>query len=217
MVATFREIIMNTTGISVVTGGASGIGAACVKHLVQRGDKVVVVDLPGAWKPAKMGVDVAGVYECDVTHDQGLREAAAAIERDHGPVTALVHCAGILQRRLPPDQLPMEEWDRVIAVDQRGTGHVHLLAAAQHAGLRCGLQHLHGAQCGVYGFMLRGAHGATQPVEEGAVRLVLDRVAPALGRMGGDMAGQGLGDGRGVVIGGDLGVTGHGACLLLNC
>jgi len=121
MAATFREIIMNTTGISVVTGGASGIGAACVKHLVKRGDKVIVVDLPGAWKPAKMGVDVAGVYECDVTHDQGLREVAAAIEKDHGPVTALVNSAGILQRRLPPDQLTMEEWDRVIAVDQRGT------------------------------------------------------------------------------------------------
>ncbi len=112
---------MNTSGISVVTGGASGIGAACVKHLVKRGDKVVVVDLPGAWKPAKMGVDVAGVYDCDDTDDQGLHEVAAAIEKVHGPVTALVNSAGILQRRLPPDQLTMAEWDRVIAVDQRGT------------------------------------------------------------------------------------------------
>jgi NAD(P)-dependent dehydrogenase (short-subunit alcohol dehydrogenase family) len=119
--STFREIIMNTTGISVVTGGASGIGAACVKHLVKRGDKVVVVDLPGAWKPAKMGGDVAGVYDCDVTDDQGLHDVAAAIEKEHGPVTALVNSAGILQRRLPPDQLTMAEWDRVIAVDQRGT------------------------------------------------------------------------------------------------
>jgi len=91
---------MKSTGISVVTGGASGIGAGCVKHLVKRGDKVVVVDLPGAWQPAKMGVEVAG---------------------DHGPVTSLVNSAGILQRRLPPDQLTMAEWDRVIAVDQRGT------------------------------------------------------------------------------------------------
>ena len=34
---------MNSTGISVVTGGASGIGAACVQHLVKRGDRVVVI------------------------------------------------------------------------------------------------------------------------------------------------------------------------------
>lgn len=112
---------MSGTGISVVTGGASGIGAACVKHLVQRGDPVVVLDLPGAWNAHKMGVDVLAVYECDVTHDQGLRDVAAAIESTHGPVTALVNSAGILQRRLAPDQLTMEEWDRVIAVDQRGT------------------------------------------------------------------------------------------------
>ena len=108
-------------GVSVVTGGASGIGAACVKHLVQRGDKVVVVDLPQTWQADKMGVEVAGVYACDVTQDDKLREVAQAIERTHGPVTALVNSAGILQRRLPPDELTMQEWDRVVAVDQRGT------------------------------------------------------------------------------------------------
>lgn len=112
---------MNSTGISVVTGGASGIGAACVQHLVKRGDRVVVIDLPGAWNPQRVGVQVLGSYEADVTDDDTLRQVAAAIEREHGPVTALVNSAGILQRRLPPDQLTMQEWDRVVAVDQRGT------------------------------------------------------------------------------------------------
>lgn len=112
---------MNSTGISVVTGGASGIGAACVQHLVKRGDRVVVIDLPGAWDPHQVGVQVLGSYEADVTDDDTLRQVAEAIEREHGPVTALVNSAGILQRRLPPDQLTMQEWDRVVAVDQRGT------------------------------------------------------------------------------------------------
>jgi hypothetical protein len=40
------------------------------------------------------------------------------------------------------------------AVDERGAGHVHLLAAAEHAGLRRGLQHLHGRQRGVGGLMV---------------------------------------------------------------
>jgi NAD(P)-dependent dehydrogenase (short-subunit alcohol dehydrogenase family) len=110
-----------THGVTVVTGGASGIGAACVKHLVKRGDKVVVVDLPGAWHPAKMGVEVAAVYDGDVTQDDQLRALARTIEQTHGPVTGLVNSAGILQQRLSPDALPMEAWDRVIAVDQRGT------------------------------------------------------------------------------------------------
>jgi NAD(P)-dependent dehydrogenase (short-subunit alcohol dehydrogenase family) len=121
MAPAFEACIMKAVGISVVTGGASGIGAACVQHLVQRGDQVVVVDMPGAWQPDKTGLKVAGIYECDVTHDQALRDVASDIEKHHGPVAALVNSAGILQRRLPPDQLSMQEWDRVIAVDQRGT------------------------------------------------------------------------------------------------
>ena len=64
---------MKPVGISVVTGGASGIGAACVQHLLKRGDQVVVVDMPGAWQSDKSGPQVAGNYECDVTHDQALR------------------------------------------------------------------------------------------------------------------------------------------------
>ena len=46
---------MSANSVIVVTGGASGIGAACVKHFVRRGDTVVVIDLPGAWKPERMG------------------------------------------------------------------------------------------------------------------------------------------------------------------
>lgn len=112
---------MSSSSVIVVTGGASGIGAACVKHFVRRGDTVVVIDLPGAWKPERMGVPVAAVYEGDVTDDQRLRELVDIIEQKHGAVTGLINCAGILQHRLPPEQLTMTEWDRVIAVDQRGT------------------------------------------------------------------------------------------------
>jgi NAD(P)-dependent dehydrogenase (short-subunit alcohol dehydrogenase family) len=112
---------MSAPRVIVVTGGASGIGAACVKHLVARGDTVVVIDLPGAWKPERMGVQVAAVYEGDVTDDQRMRELADIIEQQQGAVSGLINCAGILQHRLPPEQLTMTEWDRVIAVDQRGT------------------------------------------------------------------------------------------------
>jgi NAD(P)-dependent dehydrogenase (short-subunit alcohol dehydrogenase family) len=112
---------MTTRELSLVTGGASGIGAACVRRLTQRGDRVVVIDLPGAWDAAKMGVEVAAVYEGDVTDDARLRALAAQIEAEHGPLQNLVNSAGILQQRLTPEHLPMAVWDRVIAVDQRGT------------------------------------------------------------------------------------------------
>jgi NAD(P)-dependent dehydrogenase (short-subunit alcohol dehydrogenase family) len=112
---------LSASGVSVVTGGASGIGAACVEHLARRGDTVVAIDLPGTWNAAKRGAQRVHFHECDVTQDEALRDAARRIEERHGPVTALVNSAGILQHRLPPETLTMQEWDRVIAVDQRGT------------------------------------------------------------------------------------------------
>ena len=53
------------------------------------------------------------------------------------------------------------------------------------------------------------AHGTAQPVQEGAVRLMVHRVAPTPRGVGGHEAGQGLGDGWCVVVGIDLGVAGH--------
>ena len=112
---------MRKAQMTVVTGGSSGIGAACVRHLAQRGDHVISLDLPGTWSEAKMGALGVHAYACNVTDDDGMRETAAMIEAKHGPVTSLVNCAGILQNRLPPNQLTMTEWDRVVDIDQRGT------------------------------------------------------------------------------------------------
>lgn len=108
--------------ISVVTGGSSGIGAACVRHLAKRGDQVIVLDLPGTWTEQKLReLGAHAGYACDVTDEQAVRATASMIETKHGPVSNLINSAGILQHRLPPDQLTMTEWDRVVAVDQRGT------------------------------------------------------------------------------------------------
>lgn len=113
---------MSKTFLSVVTGGSSGIGAACVRHLSARGDQVILLDLPGTWDEAKLKkLGASAAYACDVTDEKALREVAALIEAKHGPVDGLVNSAGILQHRLPPDKLTMTEWDRVVAVDQRGT------------------------------------------------------------------------------------------------
>lgn len=112
---------MKANRVSVVTGGSSGIGAACVKHLVARGDHVVVLDLPGTWHADRAGLQQVSFHACDVSEERAVREVAALVEERHGPVAALVNSAGILQRRLAPEQLTMQEWDRVVTVDQRGT------------------------------------------------------------------------------------------------
>ena len=62
----------------------------------------------------------------------------------------------------------------------------------------------------------RRADGAAQPVVEGAMRLVLDRVAPAAGGVASDEAGQDVGDRRRVLLGGDFGVAGHDESSLID-
>lgn len=107
--------------IAVVTGGGSGIGRACCHVLAAKGWRVVVLDINGDSAKA-VAAEVRGSAEqIDVGDDLAVEAAAARINRDIGPVDGLVNSAGILSAPVPPEQLPMAEWDRVIRVNQRGT------------------------------------------------------------------------------------------------
>lgn len=107
--------------IAVVTGGASGIGRACCRVLAQKGWKVVVLDVneDGAKQVAAEVGGTAGAL--DVGDEHAVEACAQRIERDVGAVFGLVNCAGILASPVPPEQLPIAEWDRVVRVNQRGT------------------------------------------------------------------------------------------------
>ncbi|MGX1074864.1 ABC-type branched-subunit amino acid transport system ATPase component/NAD(P)-dependent dehydrogenase (short-subunit alcohol dehydrogenase family) [Bradyrhizobium elkanii] len=109
------------TRISVVTGGASGIGAACVRELAAAGDLVAVLDRDLA-KAQTVAAEVGGkAFAADVADERSVEACAAAIERDCGPVAVLVNSAGIIQVPVRPHELPMTSWDDVVRVDQRGT------------------------------------------------------------------------------------------------
>lgn len=107
--------------IAVVTGGASGIGAACVRLFASRGARVVVADRKLA--PAEALARELGGHACemDVADERSVAAAAADIESRLGPVSVLVNSAGVLQRTLPPERLTLSEWDFVARVDLRGT------------------------------------------------------------------------------------------------
>jgi NAD(P)-dependent dehydrogenase (short-subunit alcohol dehydrogenase family) len=120
----------STKRISVVTGGASGIGAACVRELAANGDLVVVVDRDVA-KAQAVAAEIGGrAYAADVGDERGVEACAAAIERECGPVDVLVNSAGIIQVPVRPHDLPMSAWDDIVRVDQRGT-YVACLAFAR--------------------------------------------------------------------------------------
>ncbi|MGB3864455.1 MAG: SDR family oxidoreductase, partial [Xanthobacteraceae bacterium] len=60
-------------------------------------------------------------YPLDVGDERDVEACAARIERERGPVGVLVNSAGIIQVPVRPDELPMDRWDDIVRVDQRGT------------------------------------------------------------------------------------------------
>ncbi len=159
-----------TARIVVVTGGASGIGEACVRRFVQDGDRVVIADrnLVGAQALAVElsclpGASVEAIA-IDLGDEASVAAAAREVEDRIGPVQVLVNCAGVLQRTLPPEALTLKEWDIVARIDLRGTyvscaafgvpmaarGRGAIVNIASVAGMRSGPLHAYGpAKAGV--------------------------------------------------------------------
>jgi len=122
---------MRIEGIAVVTGGASGIGAACCRELAASGAKVVVLDrdLDRAEEVAK---EIGGrAWRADVGDEKATEACAAAIEAEVGPVDVLVNSAGIIQVPMRPTEMMMSVYDDIIRVDQRGT-YVASVAFGRH-------------------------------------------------------------------------------------
>ncbi|MGE3622136.1 MAG: SDR family oxidoreductase [Acidimicrobiia bacterium] len=104
--------------VAVVTGAASGIGAATVRKVVAEGGAVVIADVqdaPGAALAAELG-DAARFVHVDVTVEH---EVAAAVDRavaDFGRLDCMFNNAGIVGAVGPIDELPLEEYDFTHAV-----------------------------------------------------------------------------------------------------
>ena len=107
-----------------MTGGGRGIGRAVALALARDGWSVGILDLDGATAVAVASEIAAGGgaatgVTADVTQPATLQAGVAAIERDLGPVEALVNNAGwdVLARFV---EGPPELWDRVIAINLKG-------------------------------------------------------------------------------------------------
>ncbi len=80
---------------AVVTGGASGLGAATARALAAKGVKVGILDLNEA-AGAALAKELGGAYaECDVTSEASVDAALASVRAAHGQERILVNCAGI--------------------------------------------------------------------------------------------------------------------------
>lgn len=124
--------------VAVITGGASGIGAAVAKTFVAKGASVAVVDLDADGADAtatRLGADCRG-FACDVTDPASVTAAVEAVVAAYGHIDVLVNSAGIAILA-PAEDLTTEAFDATMAVNVKGTFLVcqavgrHMLAAGR--------------------------------------------------------------------------------------
>jgi 3-oxoacyl-[acyl-carrier protein] reductase len=100
--------------VALVTGGASGIGAAVARRLTSEGARVASLDLH---PQAAEGILALGG---DVSSSKDVRAAVSQAELELGPIDVLVCSAGIPGQSLPSTEISDEEWRRVLAINADG-------------------------------------------------------------------------------------------------
>ena len=106
--------------IAVVTGGASGIGLATTKKLLSEGANVVILDL-------KMDEEIINslgenvlYLKCDVSNEENVKNCIEKITKKFNHIDYLVANAGIGGSASKPHEVSMDEWNKVISVNQTG-------------------------------------------------------------------------------------------------
>lgn len=107
--------------VAAVTGGAGGIGEACVARLRRDGWRVVVLD-----RNMDMARDVAARHgavarEIDLADAGSIEEAARWVEKEVGPCSALAAVAAHLENPHMPERQDDAEWEAILRVNLTGT------------------------------------------------------------------------------------------------
>jgi NAD(P)-dependent dehydrogenase (short-subunit alcohol dehydrogenase family) len=125
---------MEITGhAAIVTGGASGLGAATARALAAAGGKVSVFDI-NEKAADEVASEIGGIaVACDVADSASAEAAIKQAAGAHGPARILVNCAGvgpakrIVGREGP---MPLADYERVIRINLIGTFNMMRLSAA---------------------------------------------------------------------------------------
>jgi NAD(P)-dependent dehydrogenase (short-subunit alcohol dehydrogenase family) len=114
---------MAENGLALVIGGANGIGAACCEVMKREGWSILVADkdiAAGKETAARFG---GQAFALDVSDKAAIEALEQQIDRDVGPVEALVVSSGIFQVNQPIEKTPPGLFDAIMAVNVGGTYH----------------------------------------------------------------------------------------------
>ncbi|WP_225915544.1 MULTISPECIES: SDR family NAD(P)-dependent oxidoreductase [Pseudomonas] len=119
--------------VVLVTGGASGIGLACVRAMVDEGAKVLIADrnVVGAKIAGKLSQEGHAVafFQADITSETDIQNAVVYAESIFGQLDSLIGCAGISGPVGSTSiEITADDWDRVMAINVRGN-----FLAAKHS------------------------------------------------------------------------------------
>lgn len=156
--------------VSVITGGARGIGRAVAVGLAERGSDVVALDLNEAKETARIVRDLGRdclTLQADVTSESDLARAAERVKAEFGNADILVNNAGIYPF-IAFDDLDLEQWRRVMAINldsqflackafvpgmkEKGWGRIVNLTSNSIALNIPGLSHYMASKMGAIGF-----------------------------------------------------------------
>lgn len=109
--------------VALVTGAASGIGAAIASAYATKGARIAAVDLNAEGAEAlaaQLGGDRGAHrgFACDVADAASVQAAADAVAAEFGRIDILVNSAGVA-RLAPAEELSLQDWDSTLAINLR--------------------------------------------------------------------------------------------------
>ena len=134
---------------AIVTGGASGIGAATVRAYAREGARVVVLDVDAEAGARVCGEAGASFARCDIADRGQLFAAVDRAVEQLGGLDIMANVAGV-ERRTPAEEIPDAEWDLIFSVNVKGTLYTNQ-AAFRHLKQRGGRIINFGSGAGIRG------------------------------------------------------------------
>jgi 2-deoxy-D-gluconate 3-dehydrogenase len=119
-----EELFRLEGAVAVVTGAGNGIGRATARLLAQAGARLVVVDVQQSAAEETVALIASDggpaiALAADVSDEAAVASLFAEAVREHGRIDILVNNAGTAIRK-PATELPLQDWDKVVAVNMTG-------------------------------------------------------------------------------------------------